>query len=701
VVAKSESAIPSGRRREGAEELAMAMAVSRSERDLAARVDGRRRTGGGGGGGDATAGGDDDDGAEGGGSDVPSLAAPPPNARAFEDVIYGLLSLPISISVDDDAAGGGWNDDGGDDGGSGEYDAATIATSRTRTDKSDRATRLLDMMEAYHEPSGRLYDDVIASHCADVLERLSSSYASGTTSTSRDDGMDTRRRRRRWRGREDGGGGGEGRERGREDGGGGRGDPGDGHDEWDYHGRRRAAYRSARSALRVLNRSEELYRETGMSSHRLPSVSSYVAVMDAWKALAVDASTWEDVGKGKRKIDEAMETMRNLRQRRMRVYDPRSDGGGGGENGDGGDGGDSSGENDGECYSVLPPAEIVASMTADEVLDFGVEVLRESVPSYRLLPRTSDDDDDEYVGDANEDSTTTRIGTWHFNRLIFDLAKYPQPFTGPLAQDLLNYMVSTVRAEDRRRRSEGTGKEERSDGAIDSRSNKIVPKPNVETINGVLRAWMVTPRSHPPDAARRAEAVLARLAAWQSEGILWNVTANTVSYNTCINMWKECSADVPGAAQRATDILIVMEKESSSASGTADVVFVVAPDVVSYATCMGAWAERSYLDPDAGRNAEEILMRMYDRNKVSDLAPRPTARCFNAVLLAYANSNGEQRSGGGKRALELLRFMERLNSEGYPDLSPDTYTFNIVMKVSPHAQDTVCPFSCSASYYSR
>jgi hypothetical protein len=206
----------------------------------------------------------------------------------------------------------------------------------------------------------------------------------------------------------------------------------------------------------------------------------------------------------------------------------------------------------------------------------------------------------------------------------------------------------------------------------------------VETINGVLRAWMVTPRSHHPDVARRAEAVLARLAAWQSEGIVWNVTANTVSYNTCINMWKECSADVPGAAQRATDILLLMEEETSSASATTGGVVVVAPDVVSYATCMGAWAERSYIDPDAGRNAEEILMRMHDRNKVSDLAPRPTTRCFNAVLLAYANSNGGQRSGGGKRALELLRFMERLNSEGYAELSPDTFTFNIVMKVSPH-----------------
>jgi hypothetical protein len=425
---------------------------------------------------------------------------------------------------------------------------------------------------------------------------------------------------------------------------------------------------------------------------RLPGISSYVAVMDVWKALAVDASSWKDGGKGKRKRDEAMEVIRNIRLRRLRVYDPRSgnddddgdDGDAGGADGGGGFGGE---------YNVLPAGEIVASMTVDEVLDFGANTLRESVPTYRLLPRTAEDDDDGDDDNGGESTPTNRVGTWHFNQLIFDLAKYPQPYSGPLAQDLLNYMIETVRRADRRRQSvsggivssEKTRGEKRcaAIGTTVNPNNEVVPKPNVETINGVLKAWMVTPhpQSHHPDAARRAEAVLARLAAWQSEGIVWNVTANTVSYNTCINMWKECSADVPGAAQRATDILLLMEEESARTANGGGVV-AVAPDVISYATCIGAWAERSSIDPDAGRNAEEILMRMYNRNKGSDAAPRPTTRCFNAVLLAYAN--GGQRGGGGKRALELLKFMERLKSEGYADLSPDTFTFNIVMKVSVH-----------------
>lgn len=203
----------------------------------------------------------------------------------------------------------------------------------------------------------------------------------------------------------------------------------------------------------------------------------------------------------------------------------------------------------------------------------------------------------------------------------------------------------------------------------------VVPKPNVQTINGVLKAWMVTP-DH-PDVARRAEAVLAKLAGWQAGGIIWGVSADTVSYNTCINCWKE--SGVHGAAERATEILRLMEDKSTS----------VYPDAVSYATCMGAWADRASREPSAGRRAEEILMRMYERSRIREAvgddsgeegataAPRPTTRCFNAVLLAHAK--GRQR-GGGKRALDLLRFMERLNSEeGYTDLSPDRYTFNVVM----------------------
>jgi len=344
--------------------------------------------------------------------------------------------------------------------------------------------------------------------------------------------------------------------------------------------------------------------------------------MDVWKALTVGGLEKED----ERRKHEALEVVRTTRGRRAEVYSERAVTGGR-------HGLDVAG---GISGCIVLPRE-VASMSVTEVLDRAAALLRDKVPEYRLE-----------VGEAG-------VGTFHFNQLIFDLAAHPQPFSGALAQDLLDYQIYLVK-------KTSSAKRRRSSSKV------VVPKPNVETINGVLKAWMVTPDE--PDAARHAEAVLAKLAGWQSDGILWGVSADTVSYNTCINCWKE--SWIPGAAQRATAILRLMEDEATA----------VPPDVVSYATTIGAWAECAARDPNAARNAREILMRMYHRNrdKAGDEAgaPRPTTRCFNAVLLAYANS---RQLGGGKDALELLRFMEQLHLSGeYKDLSPDRFTFNIIMK---------------------
>jgi len=540
-------------------------------------------------------------------ADAPTEQSKLPDDQVFCDVIEGLLALPSSFAMASDDMNDEESSSRNIDDESQEATNHQIQLSNAQRKffgnalpgkrksrgrnlqpggesmKSDKATYILDLMESFHEPAGSLYDTVIASHGVDSLQCLSYYMAS-----EKEDGGDDVKSKR-----------------------------------FLFY---QQAWKSAKSALQLLNRSEELYHETGQSFSRLPSISSYVTVMDVWKALAVGAEEEDD----KKKLDEALEVVRNLRQRRLKVYTLDNDVAGQ-NNGRGGISG----------YNILPQG--VAMMAADEVLDLATNLLRESVPSYQL--RIQD---------------PSKIGTWHFNQLIFDLAKYPQPFSGSLAQDILDYMIYMVK-----KASPPKGRQRKKN---ESAPRPNIPKPNVETINGVLKAWMVTPNQS--DVARHAEAVLAKLAIWQSEGILWGVSADTISYNTCINCWRKESGTV-GAAQRATDILRLMEDEST----------IVAPDVISYATCIGAWADCAMRDPNAGRNAEEILMRMYQRNMDAEgdesIAPRPTTRCFNAVHLAYANGG---QIGGGKRALELLRFMESLHNEGYADLSPDRYTFNIIMK---------------------
>jgi pentatricopeptide repeat protein len=438
------------------------------------------------------------------------------------------------------------------------------------------------------------------------------------------------------------------------------------------------AWKSAKAALQLLNRSEDLYHETTsyttgnnvVSDRLLPSVSSYVTVMDVYKALAVrsDSSAELLIDDSKKNRDEALNVWKNLRQRRLEMYrlNNNNDGSGGGSGG--GNNNDSAKTTTGNnsIFHILPH-DIVKTGSVKDTFDYAYNLLRESSTTY---PTTAEEEESSKLLMNVEDDN--KIGTYHFNQLIFDLAKYPQPFSGLLAQDLLEYMVYMVSSSSSS--STRFNKSHDNNNNNNNNNNKPnVPKPNVETINGVLKAWMVTP-NYPDAVARRVESVLAKLAGWQSDGTLWGVIPDTVSYNTCINCWKE--SGIPGSAERATEILALMEDQSTN----------VAPDAISYCSCMSAWAEcAATTNPKAaGANAEAILTRMHNRAKENEDAPKPTTRCVNAVLLAYAN--GKQK-GGGKRALELLRFLESLHSQGYPDCQPDSYTFNIVMKALANCKE--------------
>ncbi|KAL3783510.1 hypothetical protein HJC23_009475 [Cyclotella cryptica] len=539
------------------------------------------------------------------------IAVERPEPQVFNDVIWALLALPSSYS----AAVESWKDDnlnrqdpslsfleandsnGAEDASKGmDQLRAVLGKSKLRNihrkgsgsganvlieSKSERATRILDLMESLHEPLGSVYDDIIASHSIDALECLSRPQQKQ-------------------------------------------------QNEEDSHHYYNQAWKSAKLALSLLTRSEELYRETGEDPSRLPSISSYVAVMDVWKALAVSAEERLE----EKKREEALDVVRMLNQRRLEIYSLENMN-------------DESRANYKQRarFNLLP---VEKTGSVKDVLQFAISLLHQTDPSYE--PPAIDES----------------IGTWHFNHVIFDLAKYPQPFSGALAQDLLEFMVCMVKESSPKVLVKT--KTRRKKPSLDTtteqcESNPIIPKPNTDTINGVLKAWMVTPDI--TDAARRAEAILAQIAVWQSDGTLWGVHPDVVSYNTCMSCWKD--SGIPGGAARATEILTLLEANITD----------IQPDVISYATCIGAWAESSARDGGSGRRAEEILTRMYQRSKNDSSLPRPNTRCFNAVLLAYANSRQE---GGGKRALELLRFMERLHSEGYEDVRPDSYTLNIVMK---------------------
>jgi hypothetical protein len=173
---------------------------------------------------------------------------------------------------------------------------------------------------------------------------------------------------------------------------------------------------------------------------------------------------------------------------------------------------------------VLPRG--VVSMTVAKVLDCASALLRAEVPGYRLAG-----------GDA------AAIGTWHFNQLIFDLAAHPLPFSGALAQDLLDYMMYRVAWAAATHRRLGQAAASAED---DPAERPNIPKPNVATINGVLKAWMVTPdyavltawscSADKSLAVDRVEALFDDIEGRYAAG-LTNFRAETSFYNALINCW--------------------------------------------------------------------------------------------------------------------------------------------------------------------
>ena len=188
-----------------------------------------------------------------------------PDASVFSEVIRGWLAMPPSAV---DSSSSTLEED--DDASMEELRVVMNQGKRHRRkdsieSNSQRAIRLLDRMESMHQPTASLYDNVILSICNEAFHLLNQPQTSmeqppTTIATSQ-------------------------------------------------------AWKCATSAYQLLNTSEELYRETGVSS-QAPAISSYVAVMDVWRALAVQA---QEDGDDKSRM-EALEIVKGLHGRRLEVY---------------------------------------------------------------------------------------------------------------------------------------------------------------------------------------------------------------------------------------------------------------------------------------------------------------------------------------------------------------------------------------------
>ena len=194
---------------------------------------------------------------------------------------------------------------------------------------------------------------------------------------------------------------------------------------------------------------------------------------------------------------------------------------------------------------------------------------------------------------------------FNFNLIINALAQTGQPWAAQAAEDILDFMVD------------------------ECQRGKQYLTPSIETFNGCMNAWAHCSTAK-EEAASRAEAVLQKLTMLQTtNGILTNLSPDTVTYNTIIKAYANGSR-----AERAEAVL---ENLVALYNKTGDTR--VRPDLISYSSVLKAYANAAVLDSNASKKSEEILMKMVKMQKENKTNVN-TVRivntwCFNTVRIKF------------------------------------------------------------------
>ena len=361
------------------------------------------------------------------------------------------------------------------------------------------------------------------------------------------------------------------------------------------------AKNAAQHAGKILDRMENLYLETRIDD-LLPGVSQYKGVINAWKVL----------GSSK----EVEDAIRQTEKRRDEMF--------------------AASEIDtglsGSKKAIASHKDILKI-----VMRLDDETLSKSLV-YRRFGRVVevDGEGNEKVTDPGYLGVTT--STHNYNLIIDALAKSGKPWAGEQAEAILEYMVDRY-----------------------SSGENMYIRPSQITLNACVNAHAMSPKA---DSAKRAEALLDKLAKWRLE-YKSNLYADCTTYNSIIKAWGlSRSAD---AVQNAERVFAELEKNGR-----------VAPDEISYSSLLNVYAKSSWKDSSAANKAENLLLKMHQEHQQSDENIAPSVRCFNAALDAHARSRDKS---AGRRALKLLSLMEDMkHTSGSSEFLPDVWSYNLVIK---------------------
>lgn len=408
------------------------------------------------------------------------------------------------------------------------------------------------------------------------------------------------------------------------------------------------ATKASQMAMGILNRMEQLYRETGDVDFR-PALSTYTSVMNAFRRSGAAASG-------------TMELIEHLTQRRDIIYQP-------------------------------PDAQSWKLTSDQDVLDLILYLDNNDDNSNKKKDNRNSKNNNAGVSRIIKKLVYKKKGslatTRNFNIIINELAKSNKLWAGQRAEDILDYMIHQCR----------TGQ------------NKFL-EPDIITINGCIDAWARSSPSQLNSAFRAQEILQKLQSVKDEYGILKDVIPDTVTYNCLINAWAKsknsnqaeatlaymeelsqssstshvkpdivtyCSvlnalANVAhegvGAAKKAEAILTRMHQQYQESDRKNN---IIKPNTRCFNIVIKSHANSR--EPGSGNRALLLLELMQDMaTKGGNTDVVPDTFSYNTVLKALGNCRQ------AKKAHEVLERMEKEFENGNHRVRPDTISYNTVIR---------------------
>ena len=137
------------------------------------------------------------------------------------------------------------------------------------------------------------------------------------------------------------------------------------------------------------------------------------------------------------------------------------------------------------------------------------------------------------------------------------------------------------------------------------------------------------------------------------------IIPNTILFNTAINA--HAKRNEVNAVQRAEELLQIMKDLTNKG------YLGVAPDSVTFGTIISTWTNSG--KPMAAKRAEELLME----------SPEPQSSTFNAVIHAWARSEGTDAQYSIERSLAIFDFMKMQYKSGQSQAMPNAITYGTII----------------------